>query len=198
MANKRSQLKTKPFPWTCPACGHRTVVNSECAYPVEGRHDNKPYNFTIQNLHAPKCSDCGEVVFDAETHDQIAQAIRRHIGLLSPDEILRNIETLGLLQRELADEIGVSEETLSRWVTGAIIQSCNNDKRLRRFFASREQADEPPSFQHVRRISITSEELAELWVRNQEVAQPAQEIIAVSGSIWGFKEIDEFSELEVA
>jgi transcriptional regulator with XRE-family HTH domain len=198
MANKKQRPKSKPFPWTCPACGHRTVVNSECTYPVEGRHDNKSYSFTIVNLHAPKCMDCGEVVFDRETHEQISQAIRDQIGLLGPREILHGIQELGLNQKDLAEGIGVSEETLSRWVTGSIIQSCNNDKRLRRFFASYEQIDESPEVQHISHISISPQELAELWTRNLAAAQPAQEIIAVSGSIWGFKQIDEFSELEVA
>ncbi len=47
----------------------------------------------------------------------------------------KSIEQLGLKQQELAQRLGVAAETISRWVTGAVIQSRAMDNLMRLFFA---------------------------------------------------------------
>ena len=41
-------------------------------------------------------------------------------------------------QQELAEQLGVAKETISRWETGAMIQSRAMDNLLRLFFESEE------------------------------------------------------------
>ena len=66
--------------------------------------------------------------------EQIARALRNHLGLLSADQIRTNREQLGLNQRQLAERLGVAVETISRWETGALTQSRAMDRYLRIYF----------------------------------------------------------------
>jgi transcriptional regulator with XRE-family HTH domain len=61
-------------------------------------------------------------------------ALRKKLGLLHPEEIKTNRESLGLKQRELAEHLGTAEETISRWENGLMIQSRAMDKLLRLYF----------------------------------------------------------------
>jgi putative zinc finger/helix-turn-helix YgiT family protein len=56
--------------------------------------------------------------------------------LLSPEEIRRSREKLGLTQKQFAALLGVGEATVSRWETGAQIQQRAMDRFLRLCFAS--------------------------------------------------------------
>ncbi len=55
--------------------------------------------------------------------------------MLTPAQIRRGIEKLGLQQQELAERLGVAAETISRWVNGAQIQQRAFDRFLRAFYA---------------------------------------------------------------
>jgi transcriptional regulator with XRE-family HTH domain len=55
--------------------------------------------------------------------------------LLTPAQIRKGIEHLGLKQQEFAERLGVAPETISRWVNGALIQSRAMDNLLRVYFA---------------------------------------------------------------
>jgi len=70
----------------------------------------------------------------------------------------QGIAKLGLKQQELAEQLGVAPETISRWVNGALIQSRAMDNLLRLYFDSKEvrsllrqrfAADPPPSANRV-------------------------------------------------
>ena len=66
------------------------------------------------------------------------EALRAAAGLLSPAEIRKGREGLGLTQKQLANQLRISEFTLSRWETGAQIQQRSMDAFLRVFFQSGE------------------------------------------------------------
>jgi putative zinc finger/helix-turn-helix YgiT family protein len=74
------------------------------------------------------------LVFDNDADRQIAQALRGHLGLLSPEEIRGSRDELGISQRELAEHLGVAAETISRWENGALTQSRAMDRYLRLYF----------------------------------------------------------------
>jgi putative zinc finger/helix-turn-helix YgiT family protein len=95
--------------------------------------------FTVPELQVNKCDACGEVFFDAVTDDQISQALRKHLGLLSPQHIRERLNVLGLKQKEFGERIGVAPETISRWLSGTYIQSRAMDNLMRMFF-EREEA----------------------------------------------------------
>lgn len=187
----------KPFPWQCPKCEAVAIRESTIEYSVEGKHDNKPFAFTIASLHAPKCDVCGEVVFDDTSHSQISESIRSHLGLLSPEEIAAGIEKRGLTQRQVAQEIDVSGETVSRWISGAIIQSRNNDKRLRRFFDSQGMGSVAVIQNISSAVALSSDQLRMLWLENVQTTKPAQQIIIKHGTPWVFV-AEEFVLEEVA
>src|SRR5262249_38110213 len=73
--------------------------------------------------------------------EKINEALRSHLRLLTPAQIRKGIEQLGLRQQELAERLGVAPETISRWVNGALIQSRAMDNLLRLFFALPEVRD---------------------------------------------------------
>ena len=124
----------KPFPWRCPECGKKEVRAAHVAYTTEIKYDGRLYTVEIPELCVPRCGACGELVFDTRADEQIARALRNHLGLLSADQIRTNREQLGLNQRQLAERLGVAVETVSRWKAGALTQSRAMDRCLRVYF----------------------------------------------------------------
>jgi putative zinc finger/helix-turn-helix YgiT family protein len=148
----------KPFPWRCPECGKREVRRATIRHTSAIRHDGRLYEVEVPALRVPKCGACGELVFDNDADEQIAQALRDHLGLLSSGQVRTNREQLHLSQRELAEHLGVAVETISRWETGALTQSRAMDRYLRVYFDVPEaraalvtQADMPPMGVQVQR-----------------------------------------------
>ncbi|HLW63881.1 MAG TPA: helix-turn-helix domain-containing protein [Gemmataceae bacterium] len=108
--------------------------------PFEGevRHDGRLYSFAIPKLAIPVCRNCGQKVFTEKVEEQIQAALRAHLHLLTPEEIRFELEQLEMTQKDAADQIGIAEETLSRWLNGVQIQSRAMDNLLRLFFTSQE------------------------------------------------------------
>ncbi len=124
-----------PFPRHCPECGKVEVQPATIPYDAEVKHDGRVYAFPIPALQVNECAACGEVLFTNVTDDQISQALREHLTLLSPQQIREALRTLGLRQKDLGDRIGVAPETISRWISGTHIQSRAMDNLMRLFFA---------------------------------------------------------------
>jgi DNA-binding transcriptional regulator YiaG len=131
---RRSGGHERPFPWRCPNCGEKQVYRCPHPYEAEVKHDGRVYIVPVPDLQAPKCRACGEVLFDDQADEQVNAALRLAIGLLAPDEIRCEAKRLGVNQRDLAKGLGIAEETLSRWLNGAQIQSKALDKAMRRYF----------------------------------------------------------------
>jgi putative zinc finger/helix-turn-helix YgiT family protein len=126
--------KAKPFPWRCPECGKKEVRPATVAHTSQIKHDGRLYTVEIPSLRVPRCAACGELVFDNDADEQIAQALREQLGLLSGEQIRTNREELGLSQRNLAEHLGVAVETISRWENGALTQTRAMDRYLRVYF----------------------------------------------------------------
>jgi putative zinc finger/helix-turn-helix YgiT family protein len=124
----------KPFPWRCPECGQKDVRPTCLAYTAEIKHDGRLHAVEIPQLRVPRCEACGELVFDSQADEQIAQALRSQLGLLSAEQIRTNREKLRLSQRQLAEHLAVAAETISGWETGALTQSRAMDRYLRVYF----------------------------------------------------------------
>src|SRR5262249_22746459 len=67
--------------------------------------------------------------------DQINAALRSHLHLLTPEDMRKALERIGMTQKEAADRLGIAEATLSRWLNETQIQSRAMDNLLRVFFA---------------------------------------------------------------
>lgn len=124
----------KPFPWRCPECGKKAVQPATVRHTSQIKHDGRLYSVEIPGLRVPRCSACGELVFDNDADEQIARALRDQLGLLSGEQIRKNREDLGLSQRVLAEHLGVAVETISRWENGALTQTRAMDRYLRVYF----------------------------------------------------------------
>ena len=74
-------------------------------------------------------------MFTEQVDEQINVALRSHLRLLSPQEMRTALERVTLTQKEAADQLGIAEATLSRWLTETQIQSRAMDNLLRVFFA---------------------------------------------------------------
>jgi len=119
-------------------CRAKEVFPQVTDYISTVKHDGREYTVHIPDLEIPTCRKCGEQVFTASMDDRIIAALRAQAGLLFPQEIHKQRNRLGMTQQELADQIGVAEETISRWETGGMIQSRSMDNLLRLFFESEE------------------------------------------------------------
>ncbi|MBU0618483.1 MAG: hypothetical protein KKI02_12265 [Planctomycetes bacterium] len=123
----------KPFPWRCPKCLKLEVHPATLTdYRAKVKHDGRLHEFTIDNLQVAQCQSCGEVGFTLETDEEISRALREKLGLLQPAQI-RELRAGRFTQQELADLLGTAAETISRWESGAVIQSRAMDNYLRTF-----------------------------------------------------------------
>lgn len=114
----------------CPECGHRLV---ETAEPMQ--EEFKGEVFTVRGIKRAECPQCGEYVISAEECDRLDDALQEQYrelhGLLSPADILSIRKSHGWSQKELERMLGVATPTVSRWETGAVIQSKLADNLLR-------------------------------------------------------------------
>ncbi|MEP0842981.1 MAG: hypothetical protein HRF43_09745 [Phycisphaerae bacterium] len=102
---------------------------------VQKNHDGRLYDLYIPDLPVGRCGACGAFSYDQNSDDRVSAALREHLNLLTPEQIDRNIAELGLTLKEAAQCLGIAAETLSRWLSGAMIQSRAMDNLLRVFFA---------------------------------------------------------------
>jgi putative zinc finger/helix-turn-helix YgiT family protein len=128
-----------PTSQKCMVCRQRAVSPVKIdTYEAELEHDGRKYSISVAGLIVLKCRHCGEVYLDEAADERLSEALRVAAGLLSPAEIRRGREALGLTQKQLANQLRISEFTLSRWETGAQIQQRSMDAFLRVFFQSSE------------------------------------------------------------
>jgi putative zinc finger/helix-turn-helix YgiT family protein len=104
-------------------------------YTARVKHDGVVHELHLPALEVPRCQTCGETVITSAADERINNALRSRLRLLTPAQMRKGIERLGLKQQELAERLGVAPETISRWVNGALIQSRAMDNLLRLYFA---------------------------------------------------------------
>jgi DNA-binding transcriptional regulator YiaG len=127
-------MPDKPFPRRCTQCHLREVILAEIPYDARIKHDGHLYCFHISALHVNRCGNCGFVVFDSTTDEELSQGLRSELHLLSPTDIRKQLERFGWSQKDFADHLGTTPESVSRWLTGARIQSRVMDKGMRNLF----------------------------------------------------------------
>jgi putative zinc finger/helix-turn-helix YgiT family protein len=136
MCSKRPKVaKARPFPWLCTDCFTPTVVPTVIDYTAKVKQDGVVHELHLPGIEVPCCQTCGQLSVTTEVDEQVSDALRSRLHLLTPAQIRKGIENLGLKQQELAERLGVAAETISRWVNGALIQSRAMDNLLRLYFA---------------------------------------------------------------
>ena len=127
----------KPYPWKCATCRIQAVEPATLPkYVADLEHDGRKYQVVVENLDVLQCRHCGAIVLDDDASDRLSDSLRAAAGLLSPEQIRRHREGLGLTQKQLASLLRISESTLSRWETGGQIQQRCMDAFLRVVFES--------------------------------------------------------------
>lgn len=132
---KQRELKERPFPWLCSDCFTHTVVPTVIDYVAKVKQDGVIHELHLPGIEVPRCQTCGGLTITTAIDELVNDALRSRLRLLTPAQIRKGIEKLGLRQQELAERLGVAAETISRWVNGALIQSRAMDNLLRLFFA---------------------------------------------------------------
>ena len=125
----------RPFPWSCPNCLREEVHPEVMPYTTDVMHDGRRYHLEIPQISIPKCRACGKVFISNRVDEEILRALRAQARLLMPEQIKDSREALGLKSKDFAERLGVAAETISRWETGALIQSRAMDNSLRLYFA---------------------------------------------------------------
>lgn len=142
MSSENSKgAKSRPFPWPCADCYTLTVIPTVMDYTAKVKQDGVVHELHLSAVEIPCCQTCGETYMTTAVDEQINDALRARLHLLTPAQIRKGIEKLGLKQQEFAERLGVAAETISRWVNGALIQSRAMDNLLRLFFALPEVRD---------------------------------------------------------
>ena len=159
---KKPLVSHRPFPWRCRDCGEEAVKLSCSDYQAEVRHDGRLHSFLVRNLEAPTCQSCGVRVFTESVDEQINGALREHLQLLSPKQMREAIKRVQLTQKDVSQQLGIAEATLSRWLSKTQIQSRSMDTLLRLFLG----------FPRVREVLANPSRLAALGLAdiNDDVA----------------------------
>ena len=104
------ESKSRPFPWPCADCYTLTVVPTVMDYTAKVKHDGVIYELLIPSLEVPRCQTCGETYTTNAVDEQVSDALRSQLHLLTPAQIRKGIEKLGLKQQELAERLGVAPD----------------------------------------------------------------------------------------
>jgi putative zinc finger/helix-turn-helix YgiT family protein len=103
-------------------------------YPAEIEHDGRPYSFVVPGIEILECDACHNRVLTDAAFAAVMDKLRAEAGLLTPAEIREKRKGLGLTQEQLASDLKIAKETVSRWETGGQIQQRAMDSLLRLYF----------------------------------------------------------------
>lgn len=114
----------------CDQCGAGSVTKR---FDDDRFRYGKEDNFVELTAHVAvwTCSACGFSYTDGDAEEARHRAICRHLGVLSPDEIVALRRRHGLTQADLAYLTAFSEASVKRWEGGLLIQNQSSDRLLR-------------------------------------------------------------------
>lgn len=118
----------------CHKCGKPFERRVAPARVEKMKYDGARHEVLVEGMPQWQCDACKITVTDDDSDTVVQDCLRRHIGLLTAEEIREARTALGLTQSQLAELVGCAAESLSRWENGAILQSRSYDRLLRIFF----------------------------------------------------------------
>ncbi len=124
----------RPFPWKCGNCREKAIFPVVVDYVADVGHDGHTYPIRIPNLEILQCEKCQTRMLLDEANEKITEALRKYLGLLTPEEIKAKRSELGISQQELADALQVELHLVSGWESGMQIQSRAMNRQLLAFF----------------------------------------------------------------
>jgi len=115
---------------TCPECGHEEIRTVWESRPLAYGLGKDAVELSVR-VPIRECLQCHFRYLDYEAEDLQHEAVCRHLGVLTPQEIIALREKYGLSRAEFARLTGLGEATIARWERGALIQNTGNDRYLR-------------------------------------------------------------------
>lgn len=76
-------------------------------------------DLTVDRVTSYRCDNCDNEILDDSAMQQIEDARRNALGLLSATEICQLRRDLRKTQREMSELLGIGEKTYCRWETGS-------------------------------------------------------------------------------
>jgi len=118
----------------CHECGSELVHRIAPPHHVKMRYEGSPYEVLVDTLPEWHCAACSVSITDGESDESLQDALRNHIGLLTPLQIKAGLRELGISQDKFAERLGCAAESVSRWLNGAVLQSRAYDRLMRIYF----------------------------------------------------------------
>ncbi|KKL05358.1 hypothetical protein LCGC14_2606830 [marine sediment metagenome] len=114
---------------TCPQCDSSSIATrSELDAFIYGEGDKAVQLSAEVPIH--RCAECGFEFLTHEAETAQHEAVCRHLGVMTPREIIAIRERYGMSRSEFARLTRLGESTLSRWERGILIQNAANDRYL--------------------------------------------------------------------
>jgi putative zinc finger/helix-turn-helix YgiT family protein len=76
------------------------------------------------------CEDCGYEYFDERGEAARHDAVCRHLGVQTPEEIRKVREGTGLTRAEFCELTGFGSASLQRWEGGVVVPNASNDRLI--------------------------------------------------------------------
>ena len=100
----------------CPCCAAGHFVLAQTEYIAEIPDDNP---VTIHGIWVDRCDSCGEIVYPGETTRFIESVVAEQTEQLTPRELERIREDLGVAtQDEMSEALGLGLKTYHKWESG--------------------------------------------------------------------------------
>jgi putative zinc finger/helix-turn-helix YgiT family protein len=114
----------------CIACGSTEVKSTIVEEDMEYGSGESPELIKV-SMPVFRCATCGSEYSGPEAEDLRHEAVCRHLGVLSPKEILAIRSQRGLSRQKFSELTRLGVATLARWESGEIIQNPAMDSYLR-------------------------------------------------------------------
>lgn len=115
----------------CPICGCQTLETKTGDFQFEPPPQIPGGTIIIKNTSWEECTTCSESILSLELEQSIEQERYRRLGLLSPQEIQKIRERVGLSQTHMAQFLGIGEKTYTRWESGKSLHNKSSDNLIR-------------------------------------------------------------------
>ena len=114
----------------CANCGADAVSPTSNVQPFTYGAGEEAVQLEVE-VPVWRCSRCGFAYTEGDAEELRHNAVCRHFGVLTPNEIRSLRDRHGLTRAELVRLTGFGEASIKRWESGALIQSISADRFLR-------------------------------------------------------------------
>ena len=115
--------------YECPNCGGKEITTTKETERFKFAKGADAVELTA-TIPVRRCVSCGFQYTDSEAEEAHHEAVCRHLGVLTPREIVGLRKRYGLSRSEFAEITRIGEASLHRWETGQLVQNPGYDQLL--------------------------------------------------------------------